>query len=875
MNQQHTPGESRLLPEDLFLRPASEGAEVVLKILERVRETARTDDMAQLLEESEDAVRAGIEPVAYLIIGQALAMIRNIEFPEFAPVIFPRGEIDLARLDRAIEEAFAVPEANLSLVAPVAAARAFVDRHHGRLDSATRWYAQAARAFRNSGNSLHEAINRQSLGAVLTQLGNDDQADTESIQAQRIYAELNDDYRLGVILLNRAQTALGLDDVARAEELVAEARRLADDDASGHLRLSADNVSAIIALHRGDAAAAEPLIRAVLDRARKLDDRSIVRIASQNLGAIYASREQWRRAEEWYGKALRLAREEQDVRATQSLMRDVGVAQAKSGRSEQATQTLRSSVRLALDIQDVRRLAECQADLAAVLLTTALEDSQRAQRLRQAVEGVDEATRTDALITGKESESVLEEAAQLLLSAAQSFIDLGDVEWLQRTLGNLAVLRRHRDQLSEASQQIESLAIRSEEPVILCELLTESARLAVEARDVDRAMDLFLRSAVVSQAFEEPVAQAWRLARSAAEMHAEGWVQAALDLFTQALEVLQNVPDAGPLQQDILNDMALAYANLQQWDDAKGLLLANVQTARRGENRVELAKSLANLGEVLRREGDFERSTAYLQEAAELQEDIGDYAEAASTWALLTNTWVVLERLGQASTSATRANAAAERSGSPEARGRALAAQAGALYGHGDYAASARLSTAAFELETGVHRLESRAHALEAWARAGRFDEYQRLLDPLVREALRRNDLLARAGDVLVRPARVWLVAGQPRRAARTLAYALALACLGAVQSYQRRPQAFDGEPMRNLAETIGAVAETLVTPDADAQDQARCRRDMLRQFNAILTEPSELAMEWLEQAETAMRRVYFRDADDAGDDSPEPSDRA
>jgi tetratricopeptide (TPR) repeat protein len=305
--------------------------------------------------------------------------------------------------------------------------------------------------------------------------------------------------------------------------------------------------------------------------------------------------------------------------------------------------------------------------------------------------------------------------------------------------------------------------------------------------------------------------------------------------------------------------MALAYANIGEWEEARRLLRENVRSARRQLNRVELAKAAANLGEIERRADNLEAALPHLEEAAKLEEDVGDFGSAAATWAILANTYALLDRGDDVYRTAAAADVAAGTEGSAEARAHAATARAYAHYLSRNYQAAAASFLDAVESQSGTSRLESYAHALESFARADEWKRYRPLLDRFLREALESPRVVSR-GYLLTRPARFWLTSGHPQRAARTAAWALLLALQSASHGAAGEDQDLPAASVEELSKTFLAVAEALTTMDADPTDQVACRKAILRQVERLAPQILDFVVELLSTCESEFgNRAEYR----------------
>lgn len=801
----------------------------------------------ELVDVAEDAVGFGLPELARFVVAGLLAVLRGQDPREVRGTVFPDDPHGRDPLDEALDGALDRVSGGAHPAAPVVtrllAVAARLAERRGDTDRAVNLLSRAAAELERTGQHLWAAVDRQSLGAVLSRAGRTREADVQSELAQRTYERFDDQARLASVLLNRAQDALTADDPDRADELLERVETLAAVDGTGHLGLAAAHLRAMTLLHRSDVDAAERALRSVVAACRRARDLPLQRVATQNLAALLSNHQRAGRALSWHDKALDLARREGDPAAVAALVRARAGNLARIGRYDEAVEVLRAQLASETGPHSGPSRARTMSDLAAALLMRAT-----GQRDRPDTRAQDLA----AARPGRDAD--LAEADRLLQGAAAELAFDEERGWLEQTLANLVVLRRLQDRTAEAAAELVAWADRTRDDERARALLQDAARLLTETRDVQGAVELYRRAARPSSDVDDRMAQAQALAYAAAELDRGDHLEAAVALYQDAAALLDRHDGDAPLRHDIRNDTAIALAELGRRDEARELLAVNVLAARSNRNRVELAKALGNLGVVNRSDDRDEEAVSQLAEAARLHEEVGDYAVAADTWALLCNTYAGLDRLDDARSAALAAAAAAEREPTPLAVSRALDAQALLHSLDGNHAAAADLALRAAGGQEGVHRLESLAHAAEEHARAGDWPRFRRVLDRLVDEALADPALTGAGGLLLVRPARVWLVAGHPRRAARALALCLALALSAYTEALEAPGPDSPEEPVRDrFLRAFLSVAEALTTADADPADQRRCRAELLRQVERTVPGAGQTTADLLEQSEAAM----------------------
>lgn len=839
---------------DLFQLPPEQ---MVLRVVDALDRAAAGGDprlLDELVDVAEDAARFGLSELARFVVAGLLAVLLGQDPREIRGMVLPDDLHGRDPVDDALSAVLGSAQAAIPVVTRLLGVVARLAERQGDIDRAVSLLSRAAAENDRIGQELWAAIHRQSLGAVLARAGRIRDADVQSRLAQRTYERLGDRARLAAVLLNQAQNALTVDELDRAEELLGRAETVAAADETGHLGLSAALLRAMTLLQRGDVDSAERALRSVIAASRRAGDLPMQRVATQNVATLLSNHQRAGRAVPWFDRALDLAQREGDPEAVTALLRSRARNFARLGRHDEAVELLRDVLASETGPHAGPSRARTMSDLAAALLMRAT-----GQRDRSSTRARDLA----AARPGRAADLV--EADELLRGAVLEQLASDDERgWLDQTLANLVGLRRLQGRTAEAAAELVEWAGRTRDDGRDRALLEDAARLLIEIGDVDGAVELFQRAAAPGEDDDHrgALAQVQSLVLAAGELDQGGHQEAALAFYLEAAAVLDRRGGHAPFRNDIRNDTAIVLTELGRRDEARELLIANVLAARSDQNRVELAKALANLGEVNRRDDRFEEAAGQLEEAAGLHEEVGDYAVAAETWALLCNTYALLDRREDARSAARSAVAAAEREPTPLAEGRALDARALVQSLDGNHAVAANLAFQAAGGQEGVHRLESLAYAAEEHARDGNWPRFRKVLDRLAAEALADTALTGRGGLLLVRPARVWLVAGYPRRAARALAYCLALA-LSAAANVLGAPGPDSPEaPEEQLIRAFGSVAEVLTTADADPSDQRRCRAEVLRQVKRTAPGASQLTAELLEQAEKAVLQAIPRQAE-------------
>lgn len=700
------------------------------------------------------------------------------------------------------------------LLAPLLGVAGRLADRHGDSRSAVLLARAALARFEAVGDPLLRAAAEQSVGAALSRAGRREEAEPYSLRAQAVYERMDDRQRLASVLSNRAQDALTDGDPEKARALLRRVLALAADTGDRRRRDQALQLIAMTDLLAGDVDRAERGLRDVVARARRTGDLDLLRVAAQNLAALLSEHRGPAAALRWQRRALRLAEQTGEPLAVEELSRSLGTALAVVGELPAAEEQLRQAVSVAEVLGDPFRIAAGRADLAAVLVasvtgTAVVRDSAADGRHGPGARG----RRPSAA----EWTARLDEAVALLRRAADAFADLGDDEWLDRTVGNLAIALREQGEPRAAAAALAERAAGHANPSTAADLFQDAAWLLLAAGEPDDALRL-ARRAAEDRDDDAP----WRLATSAADAAGAGHPAVARTLFEEALARIAPDQRAGPLAADIRNDLALAHADIGEHDQARALLARNADDARRANNRVELAKAVANLAEMNRRNDDHVAAAEQLSEAAALYAAMSDHDNAAEQWALLAHASLVLDRPSAARQAAHRAAQSADAAGTATAAAAAARAHGHIRQAEGRYLAASVLYLAAAPHETGLQRAESRAAALTALAELGDWPRYRNVLRIVQRE-LHADPAAASAAPALAAPAAAWLAAGRPRRAAGALVLALTAAIRGYLDADL---QSRDSSSL--LAETFLRAAQALDEPGATPADRTACRRAVL-----------------------------------------------
>jgi tetratricopeptide (TPR) repeat protein len=825
------------LPDDVFDR--ADGGELVGSALASALRGDRAA-MLDLVERADEAIDVGLAMVALAVAAVGAAHHAGDPKDPLVGAAAEAGDDAWPILAERFGQLAGSGSDDDELLAPLLGVAGRLADRHGDSHSAVLLARAALDRCEAVGDPLLRAAAEQSVGAALSRAGRREEAEPHSLRAQAVYERIDDRQRLASVLSNRAQDALTDGDPDKARALLRRVLALAADTGDRRRRDQALQLIAMTDLLAGDVDRAEHGLRDVVARARRTGDLDLRRVAAQNLAALLSEHRGPAAALRWQRRALRLAEETGEPLAVEELSRSLGTALAVVGDLPAAEEQLRQAVSVAEVLGDPFRIAAGRADLAAVLVASATGTAVIRDSAADGPHGPAPRGRSPS---AAEWTARLDEAVALLRRAADAFADLGDDEWLDRTIGNLAVALREQGEPRAAAAALAERAAGHAAPSTAADLFQDAARLLLAAGEPDDALRLARRAAE-----DRDDAAPWRLATSAADAAGAGHPAVARTLFEEALARIAPDQRTGPLAADIRNDLALALAEIGEHDQARALLARNADDARLANNRVELAKAVANLAEMNRRNDEHAAAAEQLSEAAALYAAMSDYDNAAEQWALLAHASLVLDRLSAARQAAHRAARSADAAGTATAAAAAARAHGHVRHAEGHHLAAAVLCLAAAPHETGLHRAESRAAALTALAELGDWPRYRHVLRIVQHELHADPTAAASAAPALAAPAAAWLAAGRPRRAAGALVLALTAAIRGYLDADL---QSRDGSSL--LAETFVRAAQALDDPGATPADRTACRRAVLARLRRQ-PELAELVDNLLNDAAAALR---------------------
>ncbi len=269
-----------------------------------------------------------------------------------------------------------------------------------------------------------------------------------------------------------------------------------------------------------------------------------------------------------------------------------------------------------------------------------------------------------------------------------------------------------------------------------------------------------------------------------------------------------------------VNDRAIAYSDLERYQEARRDLTRCLRLARRRDDRAMEQQALANLGETDRHEGRIQPALQRLRKALELARALGDADAEAFTLGNLGIALVDADRWDDADDTYQRALTLARSLGEREHEATALAGLARTAMHRERPAEAARLYRRAVDLrgeQDHRHLAENLASLVEVLAALGREQELERGMQRLIDLAQANGDEEV-AVDGLTRAAWQLLRRDEQKEAASCYATAIVLAGVSGT-SDQEHPTA---------EATAKALAEALIEPvshllrDGEALERAR-----------------------------------------------------
>jgi hypothetical protein len=724
----------------------------------------RHDDheVLQFIRVASELEVAGNDDWAKLLVQAALMRLTDrdvIATPRLAELLVGGAEYEqmLEKVMARAGEATLLQAATLTVAGQVAVAeRAY--------DLASRVLESASSSWRYLGE-LHE-LGTTLLGQAAA-LSNADEVEAAELiidEALSVFANVGNDSARAMLLLNKVQHALILDDLDSARERLGVAREAVSKLNDGYLSSSVLLSQAAIHLEEGAWSRAREIYLVVNKNAKSRGDYDQLVVARRNLAKLTSEHLSKNRGVRWWMKARDAASQAHDWRQEKDLEHELALALADVGRYQEAEEALGRSMSICRSYGDTGGAAEAQADLGAIILSSALAAHRN---------GNFEA-----------ASAQINRAEPIIDQARVALEEHGNFDWAETAVRNLRKIWVLTDSAQSGAARLKHSAeeYRDSESSYSGELLRNAALLALEGSEessMQAVTDLLEAS---QRRLLELEQQAWSLAEDASWICDRlGLPGIALQVFDAALSLIDR-ENQHTAWGNIQNDAALAATEMEDSPEASRRLVQVEDLSRRTQNRVLLALALGNLGELTVRQDKNAEARAYFLEAAELSEDVGDDEGASNVWSSIANSWVDDGALDEAQTAAKRARELAESSGSGDAKARALSARASVQYARGEYeAAHDSWMTSAASAET-RNPSEYFALALDALAQEANWQHFKQLLEKTVRDVQRSRNQL-RFASKLHLAGGTWLRKGRPRAAGVVFGYMVLLALEGATSS--------------------------------------------------------------------------------------------
>lgn len=460
----------------------------------------------------------------------------------------------------------------------------------------------------------------QNLGVIEVEFGNAARAVEPLGEALKVKVDLEDWISAIDILNSLALAKAALGDLDDAERTLRDVEELATSIGERRRVASAHGNLGILHTRRGDHAAAETEYREALRLARVGGDVHHEVLGIMNVGSSLAERGREGEALRWYRRGARRAEDLGAVSLEAQLRRSSALMLLRLGRGREARDELERALHLADAVGHPHRSAECRADLGALLL----------QEGRPA------------------------EAEPLLDLARREFAALGDQRWAAQVTNNLAEVALAGEQFALADERwtaaIEALV---DDPETTTAIARRAADAAIVRGDVQQARHWINVELSSAEAFEDGADLAWRTATAGAGLNWRLATEDGLELLERAVALYQRAGD--DVQAALVRlDVGSARSDLGRHDEAITEFEACLALAHARSDRALRRHALANLGEVLRRNGDLSGATEALTEALQLARALGDDDAVALTLGNLALAYGGLDDLDRAVDAASR-----------------------------------------------------------------------------------------------------------------------------------------------------------------------------------------------------------------------------
>ena len=609
-------------------------------------------------------------------------------------------------------------------------------------------------------------------GALQHRLGRHEQAIKRYREAYACATRAKDlSLRLEILLnLSSALADQGKDDPtknAKAEGVLEALEPLLNRRKAPDLRWMVDGIRAHLARNRRQFQEAEALYRRTLRSAREAKNVVKELRSLQNLGAILVDQGRPMEAARWYQRGLKIAGDPALARAREPLERGLAAAYFRAGNTRRAYEYFLTAQATAERLGDTLQWARTTAEAGAV-----------------------------ELLLGEAAK-----ARQSLERALAPLVAAGDHEWVGRVVGNQVQLARSEGDATKTAAAVEAALSHLPAGAVAqrADLLRLAAADLVEARLFDAGVKTFERSIAERTRLKDPKLVAWEEVQAGSLLADGRRPDLAVPFYSRSYRAYARLAD--DMARAVLADRANAYTNFGQYQLAGRDYRRCIAQSEAVRDRVMLARTLANYGESLRRQGRHPRALQALRRALRLARRLNDASQEAHVFSLMGIAFNDRERWQEAEEVFRQARALAPKD--PGLRGDVLGGLARAAFGRKEYRKAIRLYRQVVEhyAKQGevVHRLEDLCSLTEVFAAVkderGLESAMQQVFD--LAAGSDQHDFASRrltdVGDQLLRK-------GDGENAADVYAVAILLAVTSG------------SDPKEVIAKTVGVLMTIVVT---------------------------------------------------------------
>jgi tetratricopeptide (TPR) repeat protein len=462
---------------------------------------------------------------------------------------------------------------------------------------------------------------------------------------------------------------------AKAEDLLDALEPLLDRGGDPDVRWMVDGIRAHLARNRRKFPEAEALYRRTLRSARQAKNVFKELRSLQNLCAVLADQGRPADAIRWYRRGLSIAQDPALARAREPLELGLAGVYFRAGNTRKAYEYFLTAQATAERLGDTLQWARTTAEVGAV-----------------------------ELLLGETAK-----AHQSLERALAPLMAAGDHEWVGRVVGNQVQLARSEGDAKKTAAAVEGALLHLPPGALVqrADLLRLAAVDLVQARLFEDGVKTLERSISERTRLNDPNLVAWEEVQAGTLLADGRRPDLAVPFYSRSYRAYARLAD-GDMARAVLADRANAYTNLEQYPLASRDYRTCIAQSEKVRDRVMLARTLANYGESLRRQGRHPEALKALRRALRLAHRLNDVQQEAHALSLMGITFNGRERWQEAEAAFRQALTLAPRD--PVLRGSVLGGLACAAFGRKEYREAIRLYRRAVEYYAKhgevVHRLE-------------------------------------------------------------------------------------------------------------------------------------------------------------------------